>query len=118
MLCLSHVEQIKAALGILGVQSAVCSWFGTNGEENAQIDLLIDRNDKTINICEMKYADGDYAIDKDDDDAFRMRIKVFKEATKTRKSLMFTLVTTNGLKKNKYSGRVQKLITLDNLFRF
>jgi hypothetical protein len=118
MLCLAHVAQIKAALGISGVQSAVCSWFGTNGEESAQIDLLIDRNDKTINICEMKYADGDFTIDKDDDEAFRTRIKVFREVTKTRKSLMFTLVTTNGLKKNKYSSRVQKLITLDDLFRF
>jgi hypothetical protein len=63
-------------------------------------------------------ADDDFAIDKDDDDVFRTRTRVFKEATKTRKSLMFTLVTTNGLKKNKYSGRVQKLITLDDLFRF
>lgn len=117
MLCLAHVEQIKVALGISGVQSAVCSWFGTDGEEHAQIDLLIDRNDKTINFCEMKYSDGDFVIDKDDDDDFRTKIKVFKNATKTRKSLMFTLVTTSGLKQNKYSSRVQKLVTLDDLFR-
>ena len=116
MLCLAHVEQIKAALGISGVQSAVCSWFGSNGEEHAQIDLLIDRNDKTINLCEMKYSDGDFTIDKDDDEAFRSRVKVFKETTKTRKSLMFTLVTTVGLKRNKYSGRVQKVVTLDDLY--
>ena len=118
MLCLAHVEQIKAALGISGVQSAVCSWFGTNGEEHAQIDLLIDRNDKTINLCEMKYADGDYSINKSDDEDFRTKTKVFREATKTRKSLMFTLVTTSGLKRNKYSSRVQKLITFSDLFRF
>ena len=117
MLCLAHVEQIKAALGISGVQSAVCSWFGNNGEENAQIDLLIDRNDKTINICEMKYSDGDFAINKGDDDDFRTKTNVFKTATKTRKSLMFTLVTTAGLKRNKYSGRVQKVVILDDLFR-
>lgn len=117
MLCLAHVEQIKTALGISGVQSVVCSWFGGNGEEHAQIDLLIDRNDKTINLCEMKYSDGDFIIDKDDDNDFRTKINVFKTATKTRKSLMFTFVTTSGLKQNKYSGRVQKIITLDDLFR-
>ncbi len=118
MLCLAHVEQIKAALGISGIQSSVCSWFGSNGEEHAQIDLLIDRNDKTINICEMKYADGDYSIDKSTDDGFRTKTKVFREATKTRKSLMFTLVTPSGLKKGKYSSRVQKVITFVDLFRF
>lgn len=69
-------------------------------------------------LCNRNIGDGDFAIDKDDDDAFKMRTRVFKEATKTRKSLMFTLMTTNGLKKNKYSGRVQKLITFDDLFRF
>lgn len=117
MLCLAHVEQIKAALGISGVQSAVCSWFGSNGDEHAQIDLLIDRNDKTINLCEMKYSDGDFVIDKDVDNDFRTKTNVFKTATKTRKSLMFTLVTTVGLKQNKYSSRVQKIVTLDDLFR-
>ena len=117
MLCLAHIEQIKNALGISGVQSNVCSWFGGNAKGHAQIDLLIDRNDKTINVCEMKYSDDEYEIGKDTEQDLRNKLKVFRETTKTTKSLMLTLVTPVGLKRNKHSGRVQRLITLEDLFR-
>ena len=117
MLCLAHIEQIKQALGISGVQCNVCSWFGGDDESHAQIDLLIDRNDKTINICEMKYSDEDFEIDKHTDSSIKEKINVFKRITKTRKSLMVTLVTPVGLKRNKYSSRVQKLVTLEDLFQ-
>ena len=117
MLCLNHVPQIKAALGIAGVQSRVCSWrTHKSSSKGAQIDLLIDRADQTINICEMKFAKDEYEITKKDSESFDNKIEAFISETKTRKSVMFTMVTSFGLKHNKYSGSVQKELTLDNLF--
>jgi hypothetical protein len=119
MLCLNHIQQIKQALGISGIQSRACCWLSKNeeGERGAQIDLLIDRADQTINLCEMKFSRGEYEIDRSDDETLSRKIDTFMRQTKTRKSLMLTLVTSFGLKKNKYSGQVQRLVTLGDLFK-
>ena len=113
MLCLNHIGQIKQALGISGVQSRACSWL-CNG---AQIDLIIDRADRTINVCEMKFARTEYEITKTDEEDFENKIEAFLNQTKTRKSLMLTLITSFGIKQNKYSGRIQNQITLEDLFK-
>ena len=119
MLCLNHIQQIKQALGISGIQSRACCWLSKKeeGELEAQIDLLIDRADQTINLCEMKFSRGEYEIDRSDDETLSRKIDTFMRQTKTRKSLMLTLVTSFGLKKNKYSGQVQRLVTLEDLFK-
>jgi hypothetical protein len=119
MLCLNHIQQIKQALGISGIQSRACCWLSKKegGEREAQIDLLIDRADQTINLCEMKFSRGEYEIDRSDDETLSRKIDTFMRQTKTRKSLMLTLVTSFGLKKNKYSGQVQRLVTLEDLFK-
>lgn len=119
MLCLNHIQQIKQALGISGIQSRACCWLSKKeeGERGAQIDLLIDRADQTINLCEMKFSRGEYEIDRSDDETLSHKIDTFMRQTKTRKSLMLTLVTSFGLKKNKYSGQVQRLVTLEDLFK-
>lgn len=111
-LCLHHVRQIKRKLGITGVQSDVCAWKGNGG----QIDLLIDRRDQTINLCEMKFSQSEYEITKQYDEHLRERAESFRTATKTRKALHLTFVTTYGLKKNIYSGNIQSEVTLDDLF--
>lgn len=116
MLCLAHVRQIKAALGISGVQTLVGSWNYSAGDKGAQIDLIIDRKDETVNLCEMKYAATEFTIDKKYEEVLRNKIVVFREKTKTRKSLMLTFVTTYGLKNNMYSGGVQSQVVLDDLF--
>lgn len=57
LLCMMHITQLKETLGISGVQTRVCSWrskssgSGADFHEGAQIDLLIDRRDETVNIC-------------------------------------------------------------------
>jgi len=94
------------------VQSDVCGWKG----EGAQIDLLIDRRDQTINLCEMKFSLGEFEITKQYDERLRERTEIFRSLTKTRKSLHLTFVTTYGVKKNIYSGNVQSEVTLDDLF--
>lgn len=111
-LCLHHIRQIKQKLGISGIQSDVCAWKGEGG----QIDLLIDRRDQTINLCEMKFSQSEFEITKQYDEHLRKRAESFRLATKTRKALHQTFVTTYGVKKNMYSGNVQSEVKLDDLF--
>lgn len=116
MLCLTHLNQIKKALGISGIQANACSWRSSSVENAAQIDLLIDRRDDTINLCEMKYSKGPFIIDKEYFAKLQNKLDTFTTETSTRKSLMLTMVTTCGLKPNSYSGIVQKELVLDDLF--
>jgi AAA+ ATPase superfamily predicted ATPase len=119
MLCLNHIGQIKQALGISGVQSRVCSWISKpeEGHQGVQIDLLIDRADQTVNVCEMKFSHAEYEITKSDEASFENKLAMFLRQTKTGKSLMLTLITSFGVKPNTYSGRVQRQITLADMFQ-
>ncbi len=118
-----HIEQVKRAFGIGSVLTKQSSWFeqGHSTDENddipgAQIDLLIDRRDKTINICETKFYSGEFVIDKDYSLKLRNKISTFKAITEPRKTLIFTMITTFGIKHNKYSGAIQQEVVLDDLF--
>ena len=117
-LCLQHIREIKAALGISGIVSNDCSWqvARTPEHEGAQIDLLIDRSDGVINLCEMKFASSEYEIFEAEDRHVRARRELFKELTGTRKAVHLTYATTYGVKRNKHSGIVQSEVTLDDLF--
>lgn len=77
---------------------------------------VIDRRDQTINLCEMKFSQGEFEITKQNDEHLRKRSELFRSATKTRKALHQTFVTTYGLKKNMYSGTIQSEVVLDDLF--
>lgn len=117
-LCMAHTQQIKAALGIAGVLSNVYSWRKEADEtsDGAQIDLLIDRKDQVINLCEMKYSLSEYAIDAEYEQKLRNKKSAFINATNTRKAVHLTMVTTFGIKANAHSGIVQNEITLEDLF--
>ena len=78
--------------------------------------MLIDRADRVVNLCEMKHTRGDFAIDKDYDTKLRNKIDAFLTATKNKKNIQPTLVTTYGLKMNMYSNRIQRVVTIDALF--
>jgi hypothetical protein len=82
----------------------------------AQIDLLIDRRDDVINICEMKFTKTPHLIDKRESEDLQRRIQVFADETKTRKALHLTMVTPYGLASGSYSGAVQSQVTMDDLF--
>lgn len=118
--CYQHYRQIKMALGIYGVSAKCYAWQVRPDEvygDGAQIDMVIDRADKTINLCEMKFSQDDFIIDKQQDRSLRNKVERFRQYLKTRnKSLLPTLVTTYGLKENIYSGLIQSVITLDDLF--
>jgi len=118
-LCLHHIPQIKIKLGIHGIQSDVCSWYLPSKDENkgGQIDLLIDRRDQVINLCEMKYSINPFEITGRYNDEMQERKELFRSSTKTRKALHLTMVTTYGLKNNAYSGMIQSEVVLDDLFK-
>lgn len=119
-ICLLHVKQIKQKLGIQGVLSNTYSWSVKNNAElglpGVQIDLLIDRNDQVINLCEMKYAASNYTLDKEEEYKLRTRLETFRITTKTTKAIHLTMITTYGLVPNMYSGIIQNEITMNDLF--
>lgn len=112
-LCLKHVDQIKKELGIEAIISQNSSWF--NG--NAQIDLLIDRDDNNINICELKFYNAPFTVSADYRTKLRTKMNEFRTATNTKKNFFLTMITTFGVAKNKYSTEiVDKELTMDCLF--
>ena len=112
-LCLQHVDQIREALRIGGVHANVHAWRSAH----AQIDLLIDRDDGIVNLCEMKFAADEFEVTVTDDRDMKRRMAELRELSGTRKSLHVTYVTTYGLKKNSYAKNVQSEVILDDLFR-
>lgn len=114
--CLAHVPEIKKALGISGIETHTSSWKSINPAEGAQIDLVIDRRDGVINICEMKFSINPFSIDKKYDAELRNKIGTFKTETKTRKSVFLTMFTTFGLQQNEYAGNVQSQLDMEALF--
>jgi uncharacterized protein len=117
-LCMKNADKIKDALKIGGVFSEENSFIYKDKKEGGfQIDLLIDRSDNIINICEMKYYTGIFTLSKIEAEKWRHRKEQFRIVSKTKKHLMTTLVTTYGLKQNQYSlGVVDNVVTIDDLF--
>ena len=123
--CLQHTQQIKKSLGISGILSNVYTWScrpftDASGAswKGGQIDMLIDRADGCINICEMKYTKDEYVIDADYEQRIRNRASSFMASTKTKKALLHTFITLFGVKRNKYSGLANSEVTMDDLFAF
>lgn len=117
LLSLVHIKQIKIALGISGIESTAFSWRSKNAENGVQIDLVIDRKDQVINLCEMKFSIGEYSISKTYASNLRNKLGTFRTETKTRKSVMLTMVTVDGVRHNEHSlGLIHNEILLEDLF--
>lgn len=116
--CWQHITQIKRALEIGGVKSAISAWSlkGDDGQEGTQIDLLIIRDDNVVNLCEMKFAGIAYTIEKDEELKLRNRIEALKKTLKRKQTVHLTMVTTYGIAYGKHSGIVQKQVEMDDLF--
>lgn len=117
-LCFSHIPQIKKALGVSGVVSKESSMIigPESGKSGAQIDLIIERADRVVNICEMKFYNRDYKVDKDEKARLEKRIMSVQEGLYSSYNIHMTLITVSGLEHNAYSGIFQNVITLDDLF--
>lgn len=114
--CILHIKQIRQALGISGIASDVCAWNYRGKEQSAQIDLIIDRGDRAIELCEMKYSNHPYELKKDYVEWLRERRDLFREVTKTNKTLRLTMITSSGIKQNMYSSSLQGQLSLDDMF--
>lgn len=100
--CLSHVKEIKSALGISGVVSNQDTWVGSANDEKVQIDFLIDRQDQVINLVECKFSNDEFVINKEYAANLRRKISVFQNSTKTKKVVNLTMITSFGVLKNEY----------------
>jgi len=116
IVCLLHVKEIKNKLQVFGVQSSEFAWRSKKDNFNVQIDLLLDRADNIVNVCEIKYSRLPYAIDKVYEEKLRTKVEIFRQEISPRKSIHLLMITTFGIKQNKYSGIVQNEITLDDFF--
>ena len=116
--CLKHVDEIKKALGIRGVYTQTNSFVHTGNMEKKgfQIDLLIDRKDATINLCECKFYEAPFSIDKKYALTLQTRKAIFQETVKTKKSVFTTMITNYPIIQNEYSlDCVDAEITIDEL---
>ena len=120
LLCLMHIRQIRQSLGIGGVATEVSTWFDPADKSKAvkgsQIDLIIERADRIIHLCEMKFSQGEFRITADYEERLRNRMALFKDKTKNKMALVHTFVTTFGVADGKYSSIVHSEVTLDGLF--
>jgi AAA+ ATPase superfamily predicted ATPase len=121
--CLHHINQIRGKLSIKGVLTNICSWSmakhtDKDGTEwpGAQIDLLLCRGDHVIDVCEMKYCQSLFILSGEYEKKIRERNEAFVHFNKTNDAIHTILVTTYGLKENKYSGRFYATVTMDDLF--
>lgn len=120
LICMKHHPQIKQALGISGMATDISTWRcpsdSETGESGFQIDMIIERGDRIIHLCEMKFSEGVYNITADYENKLRDRRNKFKMASGTRKSVVHTFITTFGLGQGKHHSIVHSEVTMDDLF--
>ena len=116
--CWNHIDQIKAALGISGVATEESLWSkrGDEKSDGAQIDLIIDRRDHIVNMCEIKFYSDEFAVDKAYHLILERRKRLLREVIPKKSVVHSTLITTYGLRHNEYYGDFVNAITLDDLF--
>ena len=111
-LCIQHHLQIEKKLGIFGMLTETFSWRS----KDAQIDMIIKRADKVINICEIKWWDGPFTISRKYRETLENKIESFRSQLKLRRTLHLVMITTFGLRHNEYSSIVQNEVTTHDLF--
>jgi predicted AAA+ superfamily ATPase len=126
LVALAHMDEIKRKLGISGVLSRQYAWRSksspeaavkrSDGKSKAQIDLVIEREDGVINLCEAKYANGEYSITAEDDRDLRRKGEIFRAETKTKSALHLTMITTYGITRGMYADTLQSVVTMEDLF--
>lgn len=117
-ICLKHVDRIKFALGLAAVHTETSKWRSTpQVEEGCEIDLVINRADQCINLCEIKYYEDVFTLDKDYAEKLRKKKWSFARETETKKALFLTLITTYGAKHNEsFHASIDQDLTIDDLF--
>lgn len=118
-ICFQHIDKIKAKLGIAGIHSQVFSFLekGTDVLEGTQIDLLIDRTDSAISLCEIKFYNDHYLLTKKEAEKIKKKRTLFRQFSKTKKQIFVVIITTFGISEGKYSsGFIDNEVTMNDLF--
>lgn len=120
LICMKHHKQIKSALGIKGMSTSLSTWHVKANKEagitGGQIDMIIERADRIIHLCEMKFSTDTYHIKPEYERKLRERSGLFKELTKNNKTLVHTFITTYGVANGKNKSIVHGEVTMDDLF--
>lgn len=112
-LCFSHLEQIKQALGITGMATNTYAYH----DNDVQIDMVIERADRIIDMCEMKFSERPFSISKSYAQELDAKARVLSDRIKKARSVYMVMVTTAGLKHNEHSiNRINNVLTLSDLF--
>ena len=114
LLCLLHIKQIQKALGIDGVMTEVSTWRSKN--RDAQIDLVIERSDRVVHLCEMKFSKNEYVITSDYENTLRRRMGAFEAETGIERGVNLSFVTTYGVANVNSHSIVNDNIVLSDLF--
>lgn len=114
--CFNHIRQIKKAMGVEGVISSNSAWASEEKENNVQIDLLIQRNDNIVDMCEIKFYSGKFRVDKDYYQMLLERQTLLASKLSRKEVVHNVLITTFDAVKNQYSNIFNHVITLDDLF--
>lgn len=117
--CMKHIDQIKQSLSIAGIFSTVSSFYqkGTSQEEGVQIDMVLDRNDHTVNLFEIKFYNQPFTLTKEYAEQLRQKMWRFQNITKTKKHVNWVFIGSFGLSPNQYSsGLISNILSLDDLF--
>lgn len=115
--CFNHIKQIKSALGISGIITRQAAWSKREDDrDGTQIDMLIERNDNVVNMCEIKFYSKEFVVDKRYHGIMINREGLLEEAVPKRTVIHSTLITTYGIKNNEYSNDFDNVVILDDLF--
>ena len=118
-ICIKHVSQLKSAMGISGVYTEESGFIykGTKTKKGAQIDLVIDRNDGIINLCEAKFYNKEFSISKSYAGELKEKKDIFERVSATNKTVFLSMITTYGLNSNTHSnGLIQQEMDMNDLF--
>ncbi len=119
-ICLLHVAQIKKALGIAGVYTAVYPWSCQKKQETgiygSQIDMVIERKDDIVNLFEIKYCDSPYCLSGKDIDSLNRKKDDFVRLSKTKAAIHLSMIALNGVEENAYSKEIQTFVSIKDLF--
>ncbi|MCQ2975935.1 MAG: AAA family ATPase [Bacteroidales bacterium] len=115
--CFNHINQIKQALGLTIISTEISSWYYNKDGIKAQIDLIIDRKDNYIDLCEIKYSSSSYILTKDYSEYLEERKELFRQLSKTSKSLRLVLISNRDFKENMYTANFTTRVNILDLYK-
>lgn len=118
--CMKHSQEIQKALHLERILGTPVSWRYApkkgSKEQGAQIDILFDRDDDAITLCEIRYSAKQYRLDKSSAKNIDNKVDRFKEITQTDKQVFVALITTLGVGQSLWLDDViDQVVNLDDL---